>query len=70
MAERTEEEIQEEIDAVDAELRALESMPAKFTVHGQDIDNTSRLQALKDRLRHLNAELTGRSVYNGPDLVV
>lgn len=67
---RSEEEIREELERVSAELKELEGLPAKYSVHGQSIDNTDRLEWLRTRVRQLNAELEGKSVMQGPDLII
>ncbi|MBI1234892.1 MAG: hypothetical protein GC208_10365 [Alphaproteobacteria bacterium] len=67
---RTTEEITEDIATAEAELADLASMPTKFTVYGQTIDNTDRIDYLRRRLRSLRAELNGTSVMQGPDLIV
>lgn len=67
---RTSEEIQQDITAAEAELSELASLPTKFTVHGQTIDNAERIGYLRDRLRSLRAELGGKSIMQGPNLIV
>jgi prefoldin subunit 5 len=63
---RPPEVIQQEIDAIDAEIRELDKLPTRYTVHGQTIDNTERLANLRSRLKNLRAELDGRSIFQGP----
>lgn len=67
---RSEEDIQADIDDVAAELTRLSRLPAKFVVHGQGVDNTERLRELRIRLKSLEAEKSGRSHLEGPDLEV
>lgn len=64
------EEIESEVARVQGELRDLLSMPLRFQVHGQTVDNTERVALLKKRLVELRAALEGRSAMQGPDLVV
>jgi len=67
---RTEEEIQVEIDEAQEELSRLAKLPPAFSIHGQVIDNRERLRNLRFRLKSLEAEKSGRSHLEGPDLEV
>ena len=64
------EQIEQDIESVESEIRRMSRMPLRYTIHGQTIDNTDRLAELRSRLRHLRAKLGGRSIFEGPDLEV
>lgn len=66
----TQEELVQEIEKKEAELRELTGLPSYFVVEGQVIDNRQRITDLRFHLRDLRAELTGRSSMQGPDLEV